>query len=250
MLNRILTSIGIGSAKVDTVLQKDIYQLGEMAKGVIYVEGGNIPQVIDEIYMDLMLSYSFTHKDYKIQETVRIGRGKAATKLTISPKEVIELPFEIQIPHQCPVSCAYSRFWIETGLDIKKAIDPKDRDCIQITQSDLMEAFFQAMYSLGFGLSEIDFEKQHPARPLSSLPFVQEFEFKPFGRYRRRFDEVEAVFINGEHELEVIVEVDRKVRGAFSSFIEKIGLDETLSRIVVTSRNVSIISSQIERLLH
>ncbi len=43
-------------------------------------------------------------------------------------------------------------------------------------------------------------------------PFVQEFEFKPVGKYRKRLEELEVIFQLHPHGMEVLLELDKRVR--------------------------------------
>lgn len=40
--NKMLASVGIGSAQIDTKLEKDRLKPGEMISGIIEVRGGNV----------------------------------------------------------------------------------------------------------------------------------------------------------------------------------------------------------------
>lgn len=60
VFNKALASIGIGSAKVDTKLEKSQYMLGETVTGIIEIQGGAVQQQIAEIYLTL-------HTNYKIE---------------------------------------------------------------------------------------------------------------------------------------------------------------------------------------
>lgn len=235
MFGKLLRSIGIGSARVDTILERSSYMIGDLLRGVVYVAGGKSSQFIDEIHIDLKLDYSYDVKGSRFNEVVPLGHYKITEAFNVDPGAFREFPFSLRIPHECPISCRYSRIWLETSLDIKMALDPKDRDYLEIVHTPLMEHFFNCIESFGFRLSEIDFEKWHRARRLTALPFVQEFEFKPYGAYMGRINEVEVIFLNRSDELmDAVVEVDRKTFGVFGSLTEKIGLNETFNYLTVT----------------
>ena len=49
-----LASIGIGGAKVDTVLENPELQPGDTLKGVIKMMGGKVDQPVDRVYLELL----------------------------------------------------------------------------------------------------------------------------------------------------------------------------------------------------
>ena len=53
MLNKMLSSIGIGAAKVDTQLYQTSYTVGEELAGKIVIKGGKTEQQIDRLYLSL-----------------------------------------------------------------------------------------------------------------------------------------------------------------------------------------------------
>ena len=60
-----LSSIGIGSAKVDTVLLQDQVQPGGVLRGRVEVNGGGIEQQIETIYLQVKTKYEI-EKNFKI----------------------------------------------------------------------------------------------------------------------------------------------------------------------------------------
>jgi sporulation-control protein len=68
----------------------------------------------------------------------------------------------------------------------------------------------------------------------SQYPFVQEFEFRPFGNYRGRLDELEVVFALQSNQLEVFLEIDRRARGFGGFLAEAFDMDECYFRFHVT----------------
>ena len=57
IFNKVLASVGIGAATVDTKLHKSVYNVNEKVTGIVEVVGGNIPQHIDAIYLTLYTNY-------------------------------------------------------------------------------------------------------------------------------------------------------------------------------------------------
>ena len=51
--DKVFASVGIGSAAVDTKLEKDTYTPGETVKGAVEIRGGKVDQQVDDIYLTL-----------------------------------------------------------------------------------------------------------------------------------------------------------------------------------------------------
>ena len=227
MFDKLLTSIGIGAAKVDTRLSKGSYVAGEIIEGTVSIHGGNSEQEIDNIYLTLMTDYEVEIDDKKVRRSVALEKIRLTEPFLISANEKKVVPFQMRIPFEAPATLGRTRVWIQTGLDIKMAIDPQDTDYLEIQPHPLVTAFIDAARRLGFRLYQVDCEKT-PSFFRNGLPFVQEYEFKPAsGEFYRKLDELEAVFQLTENEAHVLLQVDRRVRG-FSSFLaESLNLDES-----------------------
>lgn len=214
LFNKMFASVGIGAATVDTKLEKDTYMPGETVKGVVEIKGGKVDQQIDEIYLALNTTYLKESDDRKYTVTATIDRFRITTPFTINVNEKREIPFTFQLPYDTPLSIGRSKVWVSTGLDIKGAVDPGDKDYLKVVPNPLMSAVFDAVDSLGFRIREADCEEA-PRRLRGRLPFVQEFEFVPVsGSFRGRLDELEVVFFPaGNGGLDLMFQVDRKARG-------------------------------------
>lgn len=66
---------------------------------------------------------------------------------------------------------------MRTGLDIKTAINPKDRDALEVRPHPLVHRVLEAVEKLGFHLHKVECE--YADRFGGAYPFVQEFEFRP-----------------------------------------------------------------------
>lgn len=241
ILRKALASIGIGSAEVDTKLEKDEFVQGEEVHGVIEVKGGSVKQDIDSFYLTLQSNYIREFDDHKVNETASIERFLLSEGVTVGANDSIQIPFSFTLPIDTPTTFGRTKVWISTGADIKKAIDPSDRDYIIVHPSPLLASVIQAMHDLGFRIREVDCEAA-PRRFRGRLPFVQEFEFVPYqGEFYGKLDEVEIIILSQtEYELDVIIEVDRRARfGSVTSLLaEAMDMDETHVRLSLTEDDI------------
>lgn len=218
LFNRILASIGIGGTKVDTRLEESRYQAGDEVQGAVYIQGGNLEQRIEGIYLHLLTRYVREKDDRKQTYTEALARFRLSGAILVRPNEQLEVPFSFVLPLHTPATFDRVQVWVKTSLDIENAVDPDDNDSLQILPHPHSAAVLEAIESLGFRIRKV--ENEYAPRYGRGLPFVQEFEFQPGGHYYGRLDELEAVFYPADDGVEVLLEVDRRARG-FMGFLEE-----------------------------
>ena len=248
---KMLSSVGIGSAKVDTVLQDENYVPGEVMSAVVKVSGGSTEQEIDGLYFAINATYETTREvevegedgeaethEETVSQTVTLAEAEIAEGFTVGPGEEKEIPVSLALPYHTPLSAGAVSVWVQTGLDIKMAVDPGDRDEIEVVPGEAMGALFEALVALGFAFSEAECEEAPRGFP-GNPPIVQEFEFKPVsGTFRGRLDEVELLCRPEPGGVEVFMEVDRKARGLSGFLAELTGTDETRIRFHIGTEDL------------
>ncbi len=248
--NKIFASAGIGSATVDTKLEKEIFMPGEEVKGIIIVTGGKIDQDISDIYFSLNTTYLKERDDRKHNVAACIERFHLTESFTIAKNERREIPFSFHIPVDTPLTIGRTNIWVTTGLDIKNAIDPGDKDYLKIIPTPLMSAVFRAMEELGFRLREAECEEA-PHRLRRRFPFVQEFEFIPIsGPFRGRLDELEVIFYpSAQKSLELFLQVDRRARGLGGLLAEALEMDETNVGLTITDEDGLYLAQKLQNII-
>ncbi|MGN7479094.1 sporulation protein [Solibacillus silvestris] len=234
LFNKVLATVGIGAAKVDTKLHKSTYILNENITGVVEITGGSTEQQIDAIYLSLHTNFIREIDDKKINDQAMLHEYKLNEPFMIQANEKRQVPFSFALPSVVPVTTGNSRVWIQTGLDIKNAVDPKDKDFIEIQPTRLASSVLTAIQNLGFRLRKVDNE-QAPSYLRRRIPIVQEFEFKPTSStYRRHLDELEVVFLDqSSNSIEILLQVDRRARGLGGFLSEAFDMDESFIRITL-----------------
>lgn len=232
IFKKLLASVGIGAAKVDTHLYDDSLILGEIINGEVYITGGDVSQDIDDIYLYLATEYKREVDDNTVTEECVLVKHCLSERFNLQPKEAKVIPFSFQLPYETPLTLRNQPVYVRTGLDISLAVDPKDTDYIQVRPHPLMQTVLDAIENLGFQLYKVDCE--YNPHFGSTYPFVQEFEFRPIGNYRGRLDELEVIFTLNSDLLEVFLELDKRARG-FGGFLqEAFDMDERYVRFQVT----------------
>lgn len=228
-----LASFGVGAAKVDTRLEKSTYRQGEMIRGEIHVQGGQTGQMIDEIYLYLVIQYDFNGS----QQEYVVNEFRISDAFEIGPRESQVIPFEFQLPYDCPVSTGASPIYLKTGLDIKMALDPSDTDGIEVLPYPLIDEILHGIENIGFRLTSIEFNFENF---YSRHPFVQEYLLVPTNSvYQTTYDEIKMVFYPHTDEVDVIMSIDLKAIDLMSSMEEAMDLDKRLVRFTITKQDVN-----------
>ncbi len=232
--SKVMASVGIGAAKVDTLLEKRTYQPGEEMNGIIRIQGGQVQQEIEGIDLSIMTYYIKEVDDRKVRQNVELGKVRATPSLVIAPGETKEEAFSFRLPLTTPLSIGRTPVWVQTKADIRSAIDPTDQDRIEVVPAPIMSAVIDGFERLGFRLREV--ETVYAPRLGGAFPFVQEFEWVPSGgSYRGRLDEVELVFLRQQGDgLELLLQVDRRATSIMGLFAEAMDMDESFVRMTVT----------------
>lgn len=224
LFNQMLASVGIGSAKVDTRLRSSRARVGEPLEGIVHIQGGSTEQRIDTIYLHLMTQYTREQGDSTVTVNTAVEKWQIASPFTIGAGESKEVPFSFALPLRTPVTAGRSRTWLQTGLDISSAIDPGDKDRLEVLPHPFMQAVLDAVAGMGFQSKTVTCE--YSSRLGRGLPFVQEFEFYPSSSFRGSIKELELVFFVEPGSVDVIVEVDRRARGLSGFFEQALDMDE------------------------
>ncbi|WP_330630792.1 sporulation protein [Halocatena halophila] len=242
-MKKILTSIGIGAATVDTVLPSTTVTPGTTVDAEISIEGGQAPQKISAIELTIETRYQ-TDEGYVEAE---IGRTRLAESLTIEPdmRDVRSTP--IEIPYHTPITIGRVDVWLDTDLEIDMAVDPEDIDQLVVNPTPRMRALFDAAESLGFTLANASCQADPYGRYTSTQSFVQEFEFRPKqGPFVGAVDEIEFVCQPGPDALTAFIEVDR--RG--SLFSELTDTDERHEQLIITETEPEQLATKLEPIIH
>ncbi|HZG57642.1 sporulation protein [Paenibacillus sp.] len=249
--NRMMASIGIGAAQVDTLLEKSRYEPGETLSGVVKVKGGNVEQQVDTIYISVMTQYVKEVDDRKVYQNAEISKMRVSEPFRIAPGETKEIPFSFALPLSTPLTVGRTPVWLQTGLDIKSAVDPTDADKIEVVPNAAMRAVIDAVNELGFRLRNADCEY---APRFGYGSFVQELEFVPVsGAYRGRLDELEVIMSPQPSSVNLFLQVDRRARGLAGLFAEAMEMDETNVRCSIDAstiaRGPSAVAAQIDAVI-
>lgn len=240
-MKKILASIGIGSATVDTILPSTTVSPGETIDAEINISGGSAEQEISSIDLEIETRYE-TEEGYAEGTIDRLGLSDG---FTIEPGQDEIRTTSIEIPYHTPVTIGRVDVWIETELEIDLAFDPEDKDYLDVTSTPRMQALFDAAEDLGFTLRQSNCQAD-PYGRYTTRAFVQEFEFRPqSGPFAGRIDEIELICDPGPDTLTVTAEVDRR-GGLFSELTDT---DERNTQFTIQNTDRERITEQLNEIL-
>jgi sporulation-control protein len=206
-MKRVLSSLGIGSATVDTVLPQTTVHPGDSLDVRVEVEGGSTEQEVDEVYFAIVTRYA-AEEGY---ETAVVARSRLTESFTIAADEEREFAATIDVPRHTPLTLGRTEVWIETGLDIDWAVDPDDEDRIEVEADDQLSAVFEALDRLGFTFHTAECTAAPRSLRHAGTAFAQEFEFRAAaGPFAGDLDELEVVPQYTDEGLALALEVDRR----------------------------------------
>lgn len=243
-------SIGIGSAKVDTKLEKSAYEAGDQIRGEVEIYGGNVEQQINAIYLTLYTTYIKEVDDNKYTANAPIQKFKVSDPFTINENETKIIPFSFSIPLDVPITVGKTKVWVATELDIQSGVDSEDKDYIEIQPSKIASRVLEEVQQLGFKLRQVECQ-QASYKYRGNYPFIQEFEFVPTsGNFRGKLDELEVVFLTqSQSQVELLMQVDRKARGLGGFLAEALDADETHVKMKVTQQDLHTFGEQLRQVI-
>lgn len=216
MFGKLKASLGIGAAKVDTVLESMSVFQGETLKGMVHIQGGDVEQQIDAINLKLCTEVKVENDGSVSYQDFIIGKLQAVQPFTIQPGENKQVPFELKLDDETPITALNAlknqcHVWVETTLDIDFAIDPKDRDFVEVKPLPVAARVISLIEQAGFSMVKADVEKGHlrGGNFSSKSGCYQEIEFRNNAFINKK--EIELSFILDGRLMHCLAEVDRSL---------------------------------------
>jgi sporulation-control protein len=111
-------------------------------------------------------------------------------------------------------------------MDIPNAVDAKDIDEINIRPNRYVQCLLDAIEILGF---------RSKASSGSFNGRFQQFEYVPTKFLQGKLDELEVHFEAHEDRVNIMLQIDKKVRGLFANVIDDMDLDERYFSFVLSN---------------
>lgn len=191
----LMARFGKGAAKVDLVLNRNQFQLGDVAEGKLVIQGGTVEQKINKIDVRLMVVIRHDETEY-VHAVTSIPFYES---FIIHPGEYKEFPFQYQLPYDLLISGNYVTYFFNTKLDIAGGVDQKDRDYIEILCPHSLQQVLDALSQLGF-------REKHDSRKFNG--HVQEFALFPTDFLQGKAEELEFVVAMQHDGVRLLLELD------------------------------------------
>ena len=216
MFKKVLASIGIGAAKVDTVLHTEHLQPGQKFSAEVIITAGDVEQDISGLELALMTKVKVESDEGDYFADHVLEKWAIVEERTLAPGEELRIPFEARLHSETPITeisqgLNQSVVWIATGLNIDFALDATDRDPVYVYPNEAVKTFMAAMDKLGYKLVKADVEKGYirTSSFSSTSGCYQELEYKPSGLNVFGPKEVELSFVPEALKTHVLIEIDR-----------------------------------------
>jgi sporulation-control protein len=240
-------ALGIGGPTLDAVLNTDRVEAGGHVSGMLHIRGGDPSQVASRATLELMARVEKKVGDEEYQVDEIIAGVQVPGPIYLGRDH--SFPFGMQLPPYTPVTTLGGRnhVWIKSGLDVPWALDPSDRDYLQVFPNQPQNNVLQAMQQLGFRLAKVDIEARSA---WMGRKWVQEFEFRPVTHGQMRYDEIEIVFEGQQGpRLDLLLQLDRSARGLGGFLAEMSGTDESWHRVSVDGSSPHSAASDLSRVI-
>lgn len=124
-----LSSIGFGSMKVDTVVERPHLEEGETLNGTVYFEGGDGEQEIDYIELQVIkqIEEYRPDSDFHVLETI-VGKQSMEFAGSVKSKETVMRQFEIMPDERWLLENPKARLLLRTIVHIDNGVDVRDED--------------------------------------------------------------------------------------------------------------------------
>ena len=128
ILRKYMSLLGIGAARVDLILENNVFGPGEGVSGHFFIKGGTIEQKIKRIECDLIQKNVVTNIESIIDSvTIFISR-------LIDSNEDNTMPFSFHLPNDIDVSNTELSYLFKTRLIFDEGMTSVDLDHIQIVE--------------------------------------------------------------------------------------------------------------------
>ena len=129
MFEKFLSTIGIGSMKVDTIVEKSHILYGETLSGQIFIDCGRSEQQIDYINLEVIKRMEGYREDSDFDVTNdSIAKHTIEVVGDIKLKETRIIPFELKTDEAWDIGREDAKLFLRTSVHITNAVDVHDED--------------------------------------------------------------------------------------------------------------------------
>lgn len=130
LLRKYMSLMGVGSAQIDLVLEKDVLKPGESVNGQFLIKGGTIDQHLKQIDCALVMVNEKTGAEETIDNTT------IEVQTRIQSDEDDSVPFSFKLPADVPVSSKAISYHFKTKLTFEQGVESWDEDMIKVVKDN------------------------------------------------------------------------------------------------------------------
>lgn len=225
MFQKVMASFGQGGATVDArILDRHVLPGGTL-RGEVLLTGGQVDQEVDSLGITLLA---------RVERSGGNERGTEPTLVDLPFQNVhlagrelvraggrVTVPFEVRMPWETPITTVFGKYLtgmavgLQTNLNLARTVvDPQDVDAIPIEPVPAQHRILDAMSRLGFQFRSANLVKDRLDGADQQLPFFQEINFVPSPSFATVFNEVAVSFLARQRDVQVVLDVNKRVRVA------------------------------------
>ncbi|HEX2131022.1 MAG TPA: sporulation protein [Actinophytocola sp.] len=223
MFQKVMASFGQGGATVDArILDRHVLPGGTL-RGEVALVGGQVDQEVESLGVTLLARVERggdngaepTLVDLPFQNVHLAGRElvRAGARITV--------PFEVRMPWETPITTVFGKYLtgmavgLQTNLNLARTVvDPQDVDAVPIEPVPAQHRILDAMSRLGFQFRSANLVQDRVDGADQQLPFFQEIGFAPSPSFAPVFNEVSVSFLARPRDVQVVLDVNKRVRVA------------------------------------
>lgn len=217
MFQKVMASFGQGGATVDARILDRLVRPGGTLHGEVILVGGQVDQEVETLSV-IALARVEQGNDGETVDLPFQSVQLAGNELVRAGAQ-IKVPFEVQMPWETPVTTVFGKFLtgmavgLQTNLNLAHTVvDPQDVDAISIEPVPAQHRILDAMSHLGFQFRNASLVKNRIDGVDQQLPFFQEINFGPSPAFTSVFNEVAVSFLARPRDVQVVLDVQKKVR--------------------------------------
>ncbi|ASO19214.1 sporulation-control protein [Actinoalloteichus hoggarensis] len=224
MLKKVLATFGHGGATVEVLPSVPEIAPGETVQGGVLLLGGQTEQELGSLSIDLVAEVHMAENSTLAPAahptvTLPFTQIELGNRRMIAPGESVMVPFELSIPWETPITISRTGYLsgmavgIRAEADLLRTIvDAVAIAPIVVTPLPSQQRILDAMTNIGFTPKAADLEYTSLRGVDQQLPFIQEIEYEPPTEFAEHVHDVELTFIANATDLQVVLEVDKRVR--------------------------------------
>ncbi|MEJ8553476.1 sporulation protein [Tepidibacter sp. Z1-5] len=229
----ILSSVGLGSTKVNFIFDSNDLTPGSKVSATLYIEGVSSEQYIENISINVITKHTQIKSDTQhitsnIATKVKhiIQKIEVPINETIKLNQNIEKDIEFVLDFETPMTISKSEVWIEVSIDnmiFKKKYD------VKVNPHPFSAKVLGSIEEMGFSIDKVYNDYFYGVK--EGVPFVQWFVYTPNKEIREKFEQIRIAYLIEDEGVRLLVELDNMAKGIKGAVKTLLNVDAGEERI-------------------